>query len=203
MTEQEKTGSSDIVVIEAPPTSGEKRFLIALLRALGANGYEGRGDNDSRISTLIQLANSSGKKMLIVDETHNVLTGLVHTQETLNLLKFLYNNIDMSIVLVGTERAKEVITSDQVGEMKWRFPCSELPAFTAVTLEFREILRLAESFIPLANPSYLCSDGIAKKLNRALSRKTGCGFFIASRRWGHGGRHNRKNHSRVAQAGFR
>jgi Bacterial TniB protein len=66
------------------------------------------------------------------------------------LIKYLANELGLSIVLAGTERAENVIASDL--QLVSRFPISHLPRWKNDSA-YKEFLMFLESTIPLQKPS--------------------------------------------------
>ena len=91
--------------------------------------------------------------MLIVDEVYHLLSGSYREQRaSLNLLKYLANDLRMSIVLVGTADALIALQSDS--QMISRFTPLELPRW-GENDEFRRFIGAFERLIPLRKPSGL------------------------------------------------
>lgn len=116
--------------------------------------------------------------MLIVDEVHHLLAGSAREQRgSLNLLKYLANEVKMSVVAVGTSDAPIVFQSDP--QIHSRFTPVELPRW-GESEEFRRLLAAFESVLPLKRPSGLsqrpvvqflvaASGGLLGEVSRLLS----------------------------------
>ena len=107
-----------------PATPDQHRFYSALLFQLGAPHSASAG-----LSTLERLAcdllRRIAPRMLIVDEAHHMLAGGYREQRvSLNLLKYLANDLRLSIVLVGTADAPLALQTD--AQMSSRFTPLEL-----------------------------------------------------------------------------
>ncbi|CAE6806885.1 hypothetical protein R69658_05227 [Paraburkholderia aspalathi] len=94
-----------VVAMQMPPTSDQHRFYSGLLFELGAPHNAAAG-----LASLERLAREILKRvsprMLVVDEVHHLLAGTYREQgASLNLLKFLANDLQISMVLVGTRDA--------------------------------------------------------------------------------------------------
>ena len=101
-----------IVAMQMPATPDQHRFYSALLFELGAPHNAAAG-----VSVLERLARELLRRMapriLIVDEVHHLLAGTYREQRaSLNLLKFLANDLQLSIVLVGTADAMLALQGD-------------------------------------------------------------------------------------------
>ena len=108
-----------------PATPDQHRFYSALLFELGAPHSA-----NARLSVLERLAREllrrMAPKMLTVDEVHHLLAGSYQEQRaSLNLLKYLANDLKMSIVLAGTSDAMIALSTD--GQMRSRFASFEIP----------------------------------------------------------------------------
>ena len=91
-----------VISLQMPPSPDQRRFYRALLTAVGVP----QGPN-STLASLEQVAcdilRRIGPRLLIVDEVHHLLAGSAREQRgSLNLLKYLSNELRMAIVAVGT-----------------------------------------------------------------------------------------------------
>ena len=81
------------------------RFYSILLHGLEVNLRHRPRVSDLEIMALQMLKNLN-VRILIIDETHNILAGTTAAQrEFLNLLRFLGNQLKIPIVCVGTKEA--------------------------------------------------------------------------------------------------
>ncbi|MGJ7498498.1 TniB family NTP-binding protein [Variovorax sp. RT4R15] len=108
-----------IVAMQMPATPGQHRFYSALLFELGAPHNTSAG-----LSTLERLSRDLlrriAPRMLVVDEVHHLLAGSFREQRaSLSLLKYLANDLRLSIVLVGTSDAPIALQTD--AQMSSRF----------------------------------------------------------------------------------
>lgn len=90
-----------VVVMQMPPTPDQSRFYRALLFELGAPQA-----SRATLAALEQLARDLlrriAPRMLVVDEVHHLLAGSYREQRAaLNLLKYLANDLKISIVAVA------------------------------------------------------------------------------------------------------
>lgn len=135
-----------IVAMQTPATPDQHRFYSALLFELGAPHSASAG-----VSTLERLAQDLlrriAPRILIVDEVHHLLAGSYREQPAaLNLLKYLANDLQLCIVLVGTADATLALQGDT--QMSSRFTPFELTKWQ-VNDEFRRFLAAFEQVIPL------------------------------------------------------
>jgi SpoVK/Ycf46/Vps4 family AAA+-type ATPase len=143
-----------VITLQAPPSPSEKRFLGQIIRAFDLLDYD-KGPAETRLKRVSYLVDKCEVKVLLIDEIHNLLSGSSRQlEETCNLVKYLANELGVSIVLAGTERAENVIASDP--QLVSRFPIVNLPPWNDGQ-SFREFLTLLEATIPLAKPSNLAS----------------------------------------------
>lgn len=157
----EEVDFKPVVSLQAPPSPGEKRFLGEIVKAFGLRDYD-KGNAETRLKRVIQLAEKCRVRMLIIDEIHNLLSGSPRQlEESCNLIKYLANELGLSIVLAGTERAENVIASDL--QLISRFPISNLPRWKYGSA-YKEFLTYLESTIPLPKPSNLANDDKATYL---------------------------------------
>lgn len=100
--------------------------------------------------------------MLIVDEVHHVLAGSHREQRaSLNLLKYLANELKISIVAVGTNDAPVAFQTDS--QIYSRFAPFELPRWSE-SEDFRRLLSAFEAVLPLKQRSELTQRPIAQFL---------------------------------------
>jgi AAA+ superfamily predicted ATPase len=91
--------------------------------------------------------------MLIVDEVHHLLAGShIEQRASLNLLKYLANDLRISVVAVGTSDAPLALRTDP--QMSSRFTPFEMPRW-AESDDFRRLLRAFEQVLPLRRASDL------------------------------------------------
>jgi Cdc6-like AAA superfamily ATPase len=159
-----------IVAMQMPATPEQHRFYSALLFELGAPHNTSAG-----LSTLERLARDLlrriAPRMLVVDEVHHLLAGSYREQRaSLNLLKYLANDIRLSIVLVGTHDAPIALQTDS--QMSSRFTPFEIPRWREND-EFRRFLAAFGKLLPLRNASELAERGIVQFVLAASCGLTG------------------------------
>ena len=141
-----------IVSMQMPATPDQRRFYGALLFELGAP--------QSATATLAQLERVArdllrriAPRMLVVDEVHHLLAGShIEQRASLNLLKYLANDLKISVVAVGTSDAPLAFRTD--AQMSSRFTSFEMPRWTESD-DFRRLLRAFEQVLPLRRVSDL------------------------------------------------
>lgn len=167
-----------VVVLQMPPAPDEKRFYTQMLAAVGAPSLP-----DERLHRLegktLRLFKQIAPKVIVIDEVHHLLSGTSREQRrSLNLLKFIANELRVCVVAVGTRDALLAVqTDDQVAS---RFEPCEIPRWAA-TEEFRGFLASYTKGLPLHEPSTVTdresdnllltrSDGITGRVTLILSR---------------------------------
>ena len=109
--------------------------------------------------------------MLVVDEVHHILAGSHREQRaSMNLLKYLANDLQMSVVLVGTSDAVLAVQSD--AQMSSRFPSVELPRWSE-SEEFRSFVHAFERLLPPKKPSNLAQRDCVRMVLGATGGITG------------------------------
>ena len=144
-----------VLMVQMPSDPTIQRFYAAIITALGSPVT--RYPSTTRYETMaLQLLSATKTKILIIDELHNILAGNGHKQrEFLNLLRFIGNQLQLSIVGVGIKDAYLAIRTDD--QLENRFEPFILPLwrddneFTRLLLSFKKVLPLRKSS-ELVNP---------------------------------------------------
>ncbi|HAU0031597.1 TPA: AAA family ATPase [Legionella pneumophila] len=141
-----------IVIVQMPSDPKIPRFYSMLLYAMNV-----RLISRSRIADLetkvLQALERLKVKLLIIDETHNLLAGTAIAQrEFLNLIRFLGNQLKIPIVCVGTKDAYYAVRSDD--QLENRFEPFTLPLWQNDE-EFASFLTSITATFPLRKPSAL------------------------------------------------
>ncbi len=159
--------NTPVLCVQMPSEPSVLRFYIALLAALGAPLQPRRRLADVEQISL-KLLRSTGVRMLVIDELHNVLAGQGNSRrEFLNLLRFLGNELRMPIIGVGTREAYLAVRSDD--QLENRFEPIVLPLWNMG----EDTLSLLASFavaLPLQRPSDIATSDMAQYL---LTRSEG------------------------------
>ncbi len=146
-----------VLVVQMPSDPTPKRFYAAITTALGSPiaGYNSLANQEFMS---LKLLKTTQTKVLIIDEIHNILAGHSHKQrEFLNILRFLGNTLQLSIVGVGVKEAYLAIRSDD--QLENRFSPLVLPLWRD-DHEFMRLLASFQSILPLQRPSLLIDDNI-------------------------------------------
>ena len=91
---------------------GERQLFAQILHALGVNQGLRAGAVDMQFA-VIWLLKAIGIQVLVIDEVHNILAGSAREQRiVLNTLRYLSNELNMSLVCFGVAEAREAISGD-------------------------------------------------------------------------------------------
>jgi len=159
-----------IIAMQMLATPDQHRFYAALLFELGAPH-----SMTASLSSLERLARDLlrriAPRMLIVDEVHHLLAGGHREQRaSLNLLKYLANDLKFSVVVVGTSDALLALETD--AQMRSRFTPFEIPRWRECD-EFRRLLSAFERVLPLRKASNLAQKAVVEFLLAASGGLTG------------------------------
>ncbi|MEX3846880.1 TniB family NTP-binding protein [Paraburkholderia sp. BR10882] len=159
-----------VVAMQMPPTPDQHRFYSGLLFELGAPHNPAAG-----LASLERLARDIlrrvAPRVLIVDEVHHLLAGTYREQRaSLNLLKYLANDLQISMVLVGTRDAVLALQTD--AQMYSRYRPFEIPRWRESD-SLRRLLAAFERVLPLRRPSDLTRREIVQFVLSASGGLTG------------------------------
>lgn len=150
-----------VLSIQAPPVPDERRLYFAILDALHAP-YSPSGFTAAKMTQVVTVLQKVGVRMLVIDEIHHLLAGHLEKQrQFLNVLKYISNELQISIVGAGIKDALRAIHTDR--QLASRFETVVLPRWT-LDREFRMLLMSFEQAVPLRNPSNLASKELATVL---------------------------------------
>jgi len=150
-----------VLLVQAPPVPDEGRFYNAILELLFAP-YRPSERVDKKQFQVIKLLRYIGTKMLVIDEIHHILAGNLNRQRAfLNVLKYLGNELQISIVGVGTKDAFRALQSDP--QLANRFEPVLLPRWE-FNQDFLRLLVSFERMLPLRKPSNLHAKSLAMQL---------------------------------------
>lgn len=164
-----ETGRVDIPVmfIQSPPSPNESDLYAAILSSL----YERvpAASVSAKRTRTIQVLKNIGLKVLCIDELHNSLAGsTLKRQQFLNTIKYLGNELRISIIASGTEDLLRATSIDP--QIQNRFQPILLPKWK-LDKDYRQLLKTFESILPLKEPSDLHSGLLSRKIF-ALSEGT-------------------------------
>lgn len=149
-----------VLYIESPPTPSEASFYSEILNTL----YEKVPTTsiDAKRDRVVDVLREIQLKVLVVDELHNILAGAsVKQQQLLNMIKYLGNVLQISIVGCGTGDLLRAVSIDP--QIQNRFIPELLPKWQ-MNKEFRQLLMSFERVLPLRSPSSLHEAQMASKI---------------------------------------
>ncbi|WP_323815846.1 TniB family NTP-binding protein [Cellvibrio sp. NN19] len=150
-----------VLYIQAPPVPDEGRFYNAILEILFAP-YKPNDRVDKKQFQAIKILKQVGLKVLIVDEIHHILAGNLNKQRAfLNVIKYLGNELQISIVGVGTKDAFRALQTDP--QLSNRFEPIVLPRWKFDS-NFLRLLASFERMLPLEHSSTLHETNLATQL---------------------------------------
>lgn len=150
-----------VVKVQAPPIPDEKRFYNNILDALNIP-FRVNDKIEIKHRQIVHVMRETSVKVLLIDEIHHVLAGSPTKQRMfLNIIKYIANDICISVVCAGTKDAKAALGIDP--QLSNRFEPVELPRWKLDT-EYLKLLASFEKIVPLKNPSNLHTNELASKI---------------------------------------
>lgn len=149
------------VVVECPPTPDEGRLYNAILSKLYVP-YKAHAHIDQKRDQVIGVLKNIGLKILILDEIHNVLSGVPTKQrQMLNAIKYLGNTLQIPIVVAGTiDALRAMVTDSQLANRFDRFILEPW----SLDKDFIRLIASFEKSLPLLRPSNLTKKELATKI---------------------------------------
>ncbi len=140
-----------VLMVQMPSRPSVQRFYAAIITALGSPiTYSSTAKHEMMA---LKLMRNVQTKILIIDELHNLLSGNNQTQrEFLNILRFIGDEMQLSIIGVGIKDAYLAIRSDD--QLENRFEPFILPLWQNDS-EFKRLLSSFIKILPLRKPSEL------------------------------------------------
>ena len=153
--------SKPVINAIAPSTADEKALYIALIDRF-FSPFRPTDSKSKLRHQLITLLREFKTRMIVIDEIHNLLSGTASKQrEVMNALKNLSNELNISLVGVGTSEAVQVLHTDS--QHASRFDVVELPKWD-LDRKFLQLLASYEQILPLRKHSKLSSKEMAPLL---------------------------------------
>jgi hypothetical protein len=157
-----------VIIVQAPPTADEGRFYDLILSQLNAP-FKDKEKPGIKYIQVVKICQFVGLRILIIDEIHDIIAGSKSNQRVFrSAIKQLGNDLQISIVGVGTDAAYNAIQSDE--HLANRFEPAVLPRWMISDKlpptkdPYLKLLVSFERMIPLRNPSNLDSKTMALKL---------------------------------------
>lgn len=150
-----------VLYLQAPPQANEKRLYNSILAKL--NIVHTSSDADEKQLQVVQAMRLCGVRLLMIDEAHNMIAGQQQRhRDALTTLRFLTNELKISLALFGIHEAEYAITSDP--QLRNRLQPMTLPIWDC-NARFVGLLRAIEKRVPLAEPSNLDQGRIPAKIH--------------------------------------
>ncbi len=155
----------------------DRRLYAQILTALGVP-QNPRASVVELEQVAIRLMRAMDVQVLLLDEVHNILAGTFPEQRiVLNTLRYISNELQVSLVCFGVNEAREAISGDvQLARRFEEFPLTRWSADD----EFEDLVLAIVRNLPLRNPTVLSSramrrllqvtDGITSKVFRLLDQ---------------------------------
>jgi hypothetical protein len=141
-----------VLALQMAGKPGERRLYAQILAALGAP-HSPRSTVVDLEQVTLRLMRAVDVRMLLLDEVHNILAGTFREQRVvLNTLRYLSNELKISLVCFGVNEAREAISGDvQLARRLEEFPLLRWSAEEA----FEQLLLAIIRNLPLRQPSVL------------------------------------------------
>ena len=154
-----------VVTMQMPPEPDEKVFYLQLLSALHAPTRYSHTVYQLR-QVVADLLAFTQTRMLLIDEVHSLLASSYRQQRVLlNTLRFLANELRLSLVCAGTADARRALLTDQ--QLADRFEAIELPPWRN-DHDLKRLLASFQALLPLRQPSELS----ALEMRQEILRRT-------------------------------
>ncbi|WP_250460312.1 TniB family NTP-binding protein [Microbulbifer litoralis] len=149
-----------VIYVESPPSPSEGGFyseiLTGLFETVPASSV------DAKRAKVVHILGEIQVKVLIIDELHNMLAGAsVGQHKFLNMIKYLSNKLQISIVGCGTGDLLRAVSVDP--QIQNRFIPEVLSAWR-MNSEYRQLLASFESLLPLKEQSKIYDPVLAGKI---------------------------------------
>ena len=159
-----------VLRLQMPARPNDGRFYAQIIDGLGHQAPYTRRGTDLEILGL-RLLHRKPPRLMIVDEVHHLLAGSVREQrQSLNQLKFLSNELRMSVVALGTSEALYAMQTDP--QIASRFEPFALPRWKE-SAELRAFVVSFARLLPLEKPSPLAGKDMIQKLMAYSNGLTG------------------------------
>ena len=155
------TNPNKVLVVELSGRPTERRLFSQILAAVDAPHSPRASIVDVERGSINTLRDI-GVQILVLDEIHNILAGSWREQRiVLNTLRFLSNELKLSLVCFGIMEARDAINGDV--QLARRFDAVTLPRWTAGK-EFEQLVLAIVRNLPLREPSVLTVKGLRRVL---------------------------------------
>ncbi len=165
-----------VLPIQLAGKPGERQLFAQILHAVGVNQGLRANSVDMQF-TVVRLLKAIGLQVLVIDEVHNILAGSAREQRiVLNTLRYLSNELNISLVCFGVTDAREAISGD--AQLARRFDELTLTRWSS-TPAFEELMISILRNLPLREPSVLSAlslrrilqitDGLTARIFRLMN----------------------------------
>jgi hypothetical protein len=152
-----------VLSLQMTAKPNEKRFYTQLLDLVGAPPNPRMGLADIEVLALRILRHVKAR-MLLIDEAHNMLAATYTEQRAmLNLIRFLSNELQISVVCLGVTDAREAISGDV--QLARRFREYTLPRWQADE-DYQNLVINVLRNLPLKRPSQLSARALKALLSQ-------------------------------------
>lgn len=150
-----------VLYIQAPPGPDERGLYNAILSRLFERSPKAESI-DSKRDRVISVLRRVNLGMIMVDEIQHLLAGsYLKQRNSLNVLKYLGNELCVPLVGIGTAEAIRAVQTDP--QLANRFTPEVLPKW-AKNIELARLLASFERILPLRNPSQLSEPALAGRI---------------------------------------
>ena len=150
-----------ILYLQCPGAPDESRLYDTLLRSLFTK-FRSSASPREKLPIVLEVLSSIQLRILAIDEVNYAEAGTMNKQKAfLNALRYIGNELQISLVLVGTEEMMRVIRTEPAMENR------SIPVFLPrwnFNDDFRKMLASFEMLMPLRNSSALSSRTLATEL---------------------------------------
>ena len=156
-----RPNSNKLLVTELSGRPTERRLFSQILAAVDAP-HNPRASIVDVERGAVNTLRDIGVQILVLDEIHNILAGSWRDQRfVLNTLRFLSNELKLSLVCFGIMGARDAINGDV--QLARRFDAVTLPRWTSCK-EFEQLILTILRNLPLRQPSVLTVKGLRRVL---------------------------------------
>lgn len=149
----------EFLYVETPPVPNISMLYSQILRGVGDLKAD-KGTTGQKLARVLHILPQLRPRMLFLDEIHNTLAGSAKQSEAfLNTLKYLSNQLQLPVVLIGTEAALNVIRTDP--QVLSRYPACTLSPW-ALDEQFAKLVAIVLSTLPLRRASKLSPTSLAR-----------------------------------------
>lgn len=154
-----------VLALQMAGKPGERRLYAQLLAALGLPPSNSRASVVDLEQSALRVLRAIGVQVLVIDEVHNILAGSQREQRiVLNTLRYLSNELRLSLVCFGVAEAREAIGGDV--QLARRFDEISLRRWSA-DAEFEALVASILRNLPLREPSLLSARSLRRLLQVA------------------------------------